>query len=137
MGIEQKEGRYTCYQYERKILQKQLVAVSPTQQNFLNAELLKIRETKRQILNNWDMLIREHESFLDRFNIDLQAEEINEFDKTGKGFDIPQHEIDPNLLLPHPVRLLIATLPATEMIAGKRSFTYNKDISFSLSIRLS
>ena len=87
--------------------------ISKSQKEYLTRELSKLVETKTQIQNNWELLIDEHSQFLERYKIELNRDETSEEDKTGKAFDIPQHEIDPNLLLPHPVRLLIATLPAT------------------------
>ena len=102
------------------------VAKTKTQKEFLQQEIVKIQTTRDIIKKNWDFFIDQHKAFLQRYKLQVIDDlEINEDDKSGIGFDTPQVEMDPNLLLPHPVRLLIATLPATQELNGKRSFVYN------------
>jgi len=111
---------------ENRLKTQLSVAKSNTQKEFVQEEILKLQKTRAIIKNNWNFFIDRHKEFLQRYKIEvIDALEINEDDKSGVGFDTPQSEIDPNLTLPHPVRLLIATLPASQELNGKRQFVYN------------
>ena len=114
-------------QRREKELNTQLTqAKSKTQKEFVTNEILKIQKTRSLIKSNWDFFIKQHKDFLARYKVEILDDiEISEDEKTGVGFDTPQAEIDPNLLLPQPVRLLISTLPATQEINGKRQLVYN------------
>lgn len=111
---------------ERTLNGQLLIAKSQTQKDFLQEEINKIQTTRGVLKSNWDFFIEQHKGFLQRYKLKVTDDlEVDENDKSGVGFDTPQTEIDPNLLLPHPVRLLISTLPATQELNGKRSFVYN------------
>ena len=114
-------------QNREKVLNTQLaVAKSKTQKEFVAEQISKLQKTRSLVKNNWPFFIEQHKVFLQRFKVEILDDiEISEDDKTGVGFDTAQAEIDPNLTLPHPVRLLLSTLPATQEINGKRQLIYN------------
>jgi len=108
-------------------LQQQLaVAKSKTQKEFVQDQINKVQNTRGLIKSNWEFFQDQHKAYLQRFKMEILDDlEISEDERTGVGFDTAQSEIDPNLTLPHPVRLLISTLPATQEINGKRQLVYN------------
>ena len=130
-GVGQKNKVYNkllgALKTSEETQEKKLLKASAAEKKFIEKEILKIQETRGTIKNNWDFFIEEHKKFLERFKIEiLDQSEIEENEKTGKGFDVAQTEKDPNLTLPHPVRLLLSTLPATKEINGKRQLVNNR-----------
>jgi len=102
---------------------------SKAQKEFLEEERVKILKTAKSVQDNWGFFIEQHKEFLVRFELKIKesiVDEIEEGKKTGVGFDTAQSEIDPNSTLPHPVRLLLSTLPAVhEDRSGNPQLTYN------------
>lgn len=112
---------------ERQITASLEAAATERQKEFLSNQLENVAETRELLSTNWGKFKAMHEAYLERYAIDLQElEEIDESDKNGRAFDIPSHEMDPNLSLPHSVRLLISTLPARDIDPeGNDTFVYN------------
>ena len=74
-----------------------------------------LTDTMRAIKNNWGELKADHASYLERFNVTVQEESVEEVDKVREQFGKPQNEVDPSVYLPKAVRLLFATLPSSEL----------------------
>ena len=72
-----------------------------------------LTNTMRAIRDNWEQLQNEHAQYLERFDINV-TEEAEELERIREQFGRPQNEIDPSVYLPKAVKLLMATLPATQ-----------------------
>ena len=112
----------------RKSLNAKLDNATKREAEFLQVELDNIEKTYRAVQSNWNMFISHHAAYLKRLNIDT-TEIIEDIEESERGrdtaYDIAASEVDPNSMLPAPVRLLLSTLPATKEVNGKRQFVYN------------
>ena len=95
-------------------------------------EIEKLKETRVQIRDNWSYLVKEHGKYLKKWKIDIESEiqdyYANEDDKNNRDnlHGVASHEVDPNSVMPLPLKLLLSTLPKSNISAdGNVYFEYN------------
>ena len=108
---------------ENKLESRLASTTNKSQKAALQEDILRLQDNRGALKDNWPLFIANHKKFLERFKLNiLEDVVVDENDKSGRGYDLAQSEMDPNATLPDPVRLLIATLPAVDK---KGKFLYN------------
>mgnify|MGYP003671306575 FL=1 len=108
---------------ENKLESRLASTTNKSQRAALQEDILRLQDNRGALKDNWPLFIANHKKFLERFKLNiLEDVVVDENDKSGRGYDLAQSEMDPNATLPDPVRLLIATLPAVDK---KGNFLYN------------
>jgi len=78
-----------------------------------------LRRTRIEVTNNWTFLIKEHIAYLEKWSITLDSEVKATFEEDTETRDslhgIAAHEINPNTSMPLPLKLLLSTLPKSEV----------------------
>ena len=93
-------------------------------------EIEKLKDTRVQIRDNWSYLIKEHGKYLQKWKINIDKEIEAAFEENKGNRDslhgIASHEIDPNSVMPLPLKLLLSTLPKSYVDSeGVSHFEYN------------
>ena len=107
---------------ENKLEDKLSATKNKNSKSSIQENIRKIQKTRGVIKNNWEFFIAKHKEYLQKFKLEILDEKEQRKREENVGFDVAQSEVDPNLSLPHPVRLLIATLPALDK---KGNFIFN------------
>ena len=109
----------------KQLESKKAQAVSESNINFYENEIAKIKKNRQTILDSWEELQTEHHKYLkQKFKIQIEEVDLDQ----DEAYNTPEYEIDPNKYLSNPLRLLISTLPKSELSRTdrKQKFTYNK-----------